>query len=66
MSLYSTYDNFDQFFLLLSGDVSLNHGPVQISPAVNVKIWEPNYSLFPKFDHTVSDFEVNLPGYDTV
>ena len=27
--------------MLLSEDVSLNPGPVQISPAVNVNIWEP-------------------------
>ena len=27
--------------MLLSGDVSLNPGPGQISPAVNVNIWEP-------------------------
>ena len=26
--------------MLLSGDASLNPGPVQISPAVNVNIWE--------------------------
>ena len=38
---YKDYNNFYQFLLLLSGDVSLNPGPVQISPAVNVNIWEP-------------------------
>ena len=38
---YKDCKNFDQFLLLLSGDVSLNPGPVQISPAVNVNIWEP-------------------------
>ena len=38
---YRNYNSFDQFFLLLSGDVSLNPGPVQISPPVNVNIWEP-------------------------
>ena len=38
---YKDYNNFHQFLLLLSGDVSLNLGPVQISPAVNVNIWEP-------------------------
>ena len=38
---YKVYDSFDQFPLLLSGDVSLNLEPVQISPAVNVNIWEP-------------------------
>ena len=32
---YKDYNNFHQFLLLLSGDVSLNPGPVQISPAVN-------------------------------
>ena len=92
------YNNFYQFLLLLSGDVSLNPGPVQTSPAVNINIWEPLYkkclhflhininSLLPKIDelkcianktmatiigiteskldHTVSDLEVNLPGYD--
>ena len=84
--------------MLLSGDVSLNPGPVQISLAVNVNVWEPLNkkglhflhtninSLLPKIDelkcianktkatiigiteskldHTVSDLEVNLPGYD--
>ena len=38
---YEDYNNFYQFLLLLSGDVSVNPGPVQISPAVNVNIWEP-------------------------
>ena len=80
------------------GRLSLNPGPIQISPAVNVNIWEPlnkkalpfihinTNSLLPKIDelkcitnktktaiigiteskldHTVSDLEVNLPGYD--
>ena len=78
--------------MLLSGDVSLNPRPVQISPAVNVNIWEPlNKKCLHflhiekvdelkcianktkaiiigitelKLDHTVSDLEVNLPGYD--
>ena len=27
--------------MLLSGDVSLNPGPVQITPNVNTNIWEP-------------------------
>ena len=27
--------------MLLSGDISLNPGPVQISPAMNINIWEP-------------------------
>ena len=38
---YKDYKNFYQFLLLLSGHVSLNPGPVQISPAVSVNIWEP-------------------------
>ena len=38
---YKDYNNFYQFLLLLLGDVSLNPGPVQISPAVNPNIWEP-------------------------
>ena len=38
---YRNYNRFYQFLLLLSGDVSLNPGPVQISPPVNVTIWEP-------------------------
>ena len=38
---YKVYNSFDQFPLLLSVDVSLNLEPVQISPAVNVNIWEP-------------------------
>ena len=38
---YKDHKNFYQFPLLLSGDVSLNPGPVQISLAVNVNIWEP-------------------------
>ena len=38
---YKDYNNFYQFILLLSGDVSLNPGPLQISPTVNFNIWEP-------------------------
>ena len=38
---YEDYNNFYHFLFLLSGDASLNPGPVQISPAVNVNIWEP-------------------------
>ena len=38
---YKDYNNFYQFLLLLSGGVNLNLGPVQISPAVKVNIWEP-------------------------
>ena len=37
---YKDYNNFYQFVLLLSGDLSLNPGPVQISPTVNFNIWE--------------------------
>ena len=37
---YKDYNNSYQFLLLLPGDVSPNPGPVQISPAVNVNIWE--------------------------
>ena len=37
---YRNYNSFYQFLLLLSGDVSLNPGAVQISPPVNVNIWE--------------------------
>ena len=38
---YKDYNNFYQFLLRLSGDVSLNSGPVQIPPAGNFNIWEP-------------------------
>ena len=38
---YKDYNSFYQFLLLLLGDVSLNPGPVQISLAGNVNIWEP-------------------------
>ena len=37
---YKDFNNFYQFLLLLSGDVSLNPGPFQVSPAVNTNIWE--------------------------
>ena len=37
---YRNYNCFYQFLLLLSGDVSLNPAPVQISLPVNVNIWE--------------------------
>ena len=33
------YNNFYQFLLLLSGDLSLNPEPIQMSPAVDVNIW---------------------------
>ena len=35
------YNNFNPFLLLLSGNVSQNSGPVQISPAVNTNILDP-------------------------
>ena len=38
---YKDCNNFYQFLLLISGDVSLHPGPVQKSPAVNVNISEP-------------------------
>ena len=38
---YKDHTNFYQFLLLLSGDVSLNPGPVQISSAMNTNVWEP-------------------------
>ena len=45
---YKDYNNFYQFLLLLSGDVSLNPGPVQITPAVNSNIWKQlNKNLIP-------------------
>ena len=37
---YKDFNNFYQFLLLLSGDVSLNPGPFQVCPAVNTNIWE--------------------------
>ena len=37
---YKDYNSFYQSLMLLLGDVSLNPGLVQISPAVNVNIWE--------------------------
>ena len=37
---YKDRNNFYQFLLLLSGDISLNPEPVQISLAVTVNIWE--------------------------
>ena len=37
--------------MLLSGDASLNPGPVQISPAVNVNIWEPLNKKYLYFLH---------------
>ena len=38
---YKNYKNSYQFLLLLSGDVSLNPAPVQISPVWNTNNWEP-------------------------
>ena len=38
---FRNYNSFYQFLLLLSGNVSLNPGPVQISPPVNINIREP-------------------------
>ena len=37
---YKDHNNFYLFLLLLLGDVSLNPGPLQISPAANVNIWK--------------------------
>ena len=37
--------------MLLSGDASLNPGPVQISSAVNVNIWEPLNKKYLYFLH---------------
>ena len=37
---YKDYNNCYQFHLLLSEDVSLNPRPVQISPTVNINIYE--------------------------
>ena len=49
---YKDYNNFHQFLLLLSGDLSPNLGPVQISPPVNVNIWEPFSKKGLHFLHT--------------
>ena len=38
---YKNYTTFYKFLLLLSGDVSLNTGPIQKSPDVSSTIWEP-------------------------
>ena len=38
---YKSYTNFYKFLLLLSGDESLNPGPVQRSPDISSTIWEP-------------------------
>ena len=38
---HKNYTNFYKFLLLLSGDVSLNPGPVQSSPDISSTIWEP-------------------------
>ena len=67
---YRNYNRFYQLLLLLSGDVSLNPGPVQTSPPVNVNIWEPFNkkglhflhininSLLPKIDELKLDHTV--------
>ena len=72
---YRNYNSFYQVLFLLSGDVSLNPGPAQISPPVNVNIWEPfnkkglhflhinKNSLLPKINE-LKCIEINLPGYD--
>ena len=38
---HKNYTNFYKFLLLLSGNVSLNPGPIQRSPDVSSTIWEP-------------------------
>ena len=38
---YKNYTEFYKFLLLLSGDVSLNPGPIQRSPDISSTIWEP-------------------------
>ena len=38
---HKNYTNLYKFLLLLSGDVSLNPGPVQRSPDISSTIWEP-------------------------
>ena len=38
---YKSYTNCYKFLLLLSGDVSLNPGPVHRSPDISSTIWEP-------------------------
>ena len=65
-------NNFYQFLLLLSGDISLNPGPVQIYPAVNVNIWKPLNkkslhflhininSLLPKIDELKNALPIRL------
>ena len=69
---YKDYNNFYQFLLLLSGDVSLNPGPVQISLAVNINICEPLNkkglhflhininSLLPKIDELKNALPIRL------
>ena len=48
---YNDQNNFYQFSLLLSGDVSLNPGPVQKSSAVNTNIWKPLNRRYLHFLH---------------
>ena len=38
---YKNYTNFYKFLLLLSGEISLNPGPVQRSSDISSTIWEP-------------------------
>ena len=38
---YKDYNNFYEFLLLLSGDINLNPGLVQISPVMSINIYEP-------------------------
>ena len=38
---YKNCTNFYKFILLLSGDASLNPGPVQRSPDISSTIWDP-------------------------
>ena len=59
---YKNYNNIYQFLLLLSGEVSLNPGPVQISPAVNANIWEPLNKKGLHFLHT--NINSSLPKTD--
>ena len=74
---YKDYNNFYQFLLLLSGDVILNLGPVQISPTVFILPKIDDLKCIAnktkatiigiterKLEHTVHDLEVNFPGCD--
>ena len=48
---YNDQNNFYQFSLLLSWDVSLNPVPVQISSAVNTNVWKPLNRIYLHFLH---------------